>query len=237
MRLIVTRPEPDGSRTAAALRARGHDVTLVPLLRVETVRDADLGAGPWGAVLVTSANAARAIAAHPRRTELVASPAFAVGRRSAEAARAAGFADVAAADGDAADLARLVAARAAPHRALLYLAGHDRAADLEGSLAGHGLTVRTVVVYRAVAEARLPPAVHAMLAAGRADGVLHYSLRSAATFVAAAGAMELEIKSLNMMHYCLSAPIADMLRQAGAANVAAAAHPDEPALLRLIDPA
>ena len=45
MRLLVTRPEPDGERTAAKLRARGCEVMLAPLLRVETV-DADLdGAG------------------------------------------------------------------------------------------------------------------------------------------------------------------------------------------------
>src|SRR5438067_7912940 len=32
MRLLVTRPEPDGERTAASLRARGREVTLAPLL-------------------------------------------------------------------------------------------------------------------------------------------------------------------------------------------------------------
>ena len=32
MRILVTRPLPDGERTAAALRARGHDVLLVPLM-------------------------------------------------------------------------------------------------------------------------------------------------------------------------------------------------------------
>src|SRR5712675_719201 len=34
MRLLVTRPVPDGARTAAALRARGHGAQLAPLLRV-----------------------------------------------------------------------------------------------------------------------------------------------------------------------------------------------------------
>jgi len=31
MRLLVTRPQDDGERTAARLRARGHHVTLAPL--------------------------------------------------------------------------------------------------------------------------------------------------------------------------------------------------------------
>ena len=44
MRLLVTRPEPDAARTAEALRARGHEVLVAPLLRVETIA-ADFG-GP-----------------------------------------------------------------------------------------------------------------------------------------------------------------------------------------------
>src|SRR5437870_1310953 len=35
MRLLLTRPQHDGERTAARLRARGHDVTLAPLLRID----------------------------------------------------------------------------------------------------------------------------------------------------------------------------------------------------------
>jgi uroporphyrinogen-III synthase len=60
MHLLVTRPEPDGERTAAKLRARGHEVMLASLLRVEAI-DADIG-GDWHAVAVTSVNALRAIA-------------------------------------------------------------------------------------------------------------------------------------------------------------------------------
>jgi len=233
MRLLVTRPEPDGARTAAALRARGHEVDLVPLLRIEPDPDAALGPGPWGAVLITSANAARAIAAHPRRAELLARPAFAVGRRSAEAARAAGFADVVTADGNAEDLARLVAARTGPDLPLLYLAGEDRAADLAGLLSTRSLRVETVVVYRAIAAPSLPAAIRSALAAGQIHGVLHYSRRSAQAFCAAAG----DLKSLAARHYCLSAVVADVLRQAGGENIAVAAHPTESALLALIDQA
>jgi uroporphyrinogen-III synthase len=234
MRLIVTRPEPDASATAALLRARGHVVDIVPLLRVETIA-ADLGAGPWGGIVITSANAARAVAVHPRMDELIARPAFAVGRRSAEAARAAGFADVASADGDAGDLVRLVAARADRGRPLLYLAGEDRAADLESQLAAHGVALATVVVYRAVTVPGLPAAVGAALAAGAIDGVLHYSRRSADAFVAAAAATAVDIKILKTIHYCLSAEVAAALRQTGAAAVATAARPDQAALLALLD--
>ena len=70
MRLLVTRPEPDGERTAQALRARGHAVVLAPLLRMETIAFV-LPEQAFSAVVLTSANAARAAivirANEPRR--------------------------------------------------------------------------------------------------------------------------------------------------------------------------
>src|SRR5262249_32805987 len=141
---------------------------------------------------------------HPRRDELFAIPVVAVGRRSAEAARAAGFAEVAAADGSADDLARLVAARAAAGRLghpLVWLAGEDRAGDLAGALAPHGIAVHTAVVYRAVAETTLPTEVREALAAGAVDGVLHYSRRSADAFEAIAMAAGIDLKSLPTKHF------------------------------------
>ena len=111
MRLLVTRPEPDCERTAALLRSRGHEVLLAPLLQIEPVADADLGIGPWAAVLFTSANAIRAIAAHRRLNELVHLPTYVVGHRTQAAAVASGFASIMSAEGDVNDLARLIASR------------------------------------------------------------------------------------------------------------------------------
>jgi len=156
VRLLVTRPEPDAERTAAALRARGHEVVIAPLLRIEAIEDAEIGSGPWAAILVTSANAAPAVVQHERFAELRSLPAFAVGERSAQAMRAAGFADVTSADGKVADLARLVAQRSRPGAPLLYLAGANRSGDLAGDLSAHGFMVRATVIYRAVAVAVLP---------------------------------------------------------------------------------
>jgi uroporphyrinogen-III synthase len=234
MRLLITRPEPDNERTAATLCARGHDVVLAPLLRIEPVANADLGAPPWSAILLTSANGARAITAHPRGKELMALPVLTVGRGSAEAARAAGFADVSSADGDGGDLAQLAATRLRGSRLpLLYLAGEDRARDLGGALDGLGLPVRTVVVYRA-AKAALPPAARTALAERRIDGVLHFSRRSVESYLDCG--RDLMECALAPTHYCLSARAAEPLRTAGATKIRIAAQPDEARLLDLVAP-
>jgi uroporphyrinogen-III synthase len=233
VRLLVTRPEPDGERTAAALRARGNDVMVAPLLRVETIA-CELPDAPYGAVVMTSANAARAVAAHPRRGELTTRPAFTVGRQTAEAARAAGFRDVSSADGDQGDLVALLLARYAGRpQQLLYLAGEDRAGDLPGDLAAGGVLVVAVPVYRAVKVERFPAAVAAALAWGALDGVLHFSRRTAEAYVACARHAGVPTDQPRPLHYCLSRQVSEPLSAAGA-GTRVAPQPDEAALIRLI---
>jgi uroporphyrinogen-III synthase len=234
VRLLVTRPEPDAERTGATLRARGHDVLLAPLLRVEAIA-CDLGEAAYGAVVMTSANAARAVAAHPSRAVLAALPAFTVGRRTAEAARAAGFADVRSADGDKADLAALIRAEYEAARGpLLYLAGEDRAGELD--LSASGVAVVTTVIYRAVAAERFPDAVADALAASAIDGVLHFSRRSAQAYLACGCRDDLLAGALAPLQLCLSAAVAAPLAAAGAALIRIAPHPDEAAMIELVGP-
>ena len=143
MRLVVTRPAADAERTAVALRLRGHAVTVAPVLHVESLPGAPISDGPWAAILVTSANAAPAVAAHARFAELRALPVLAVGERSAQAMREAGFADVSSSDGTAGDLVRLAAARPGLGLPLLYLAGEDRSRDIAADLGAQNIPVRT----------------------------------------------------------------------------------------------
>jgi uroporphyrinogen-III synthase len=232
MRLLVTRPEPDATRTAEALRARGHEVLVAPLLAMLTM--AARLAGPYDGVLMTSANAARALAVHPRRGELTRLPCFTVGNRTAEAARAAGFGQVQSADGALADLVKLVAGKFDRSARLLYLAGEDRTGDPAGDLAQHGIAVETVVVYQAVAAEKLPAHVTEALKHNSLDGALHYSRRSVATLLTHARHGGAADAVTGLTHYCLSDEVAAPLREAGASRIAVAPRPDEASLLALL---
>lgn len=234
--MLVTRPEPDAERTAAALRSRGHEVEIAALLRIESIADAELGPGPWSALVVTSANALRALESHRRRVELLGLRVFAVGRRTAAAARAAGFLDVMPAGGDVHELAQHILREEPPGRApLLYLAGQDRSGDLAADLAAGGRIIVTAVVYRAIAMDRFPPAIAAALAARQIDGVLHFSRRSAQAYIDCARAAGLLDQALAPSHYCVSQQIAAPLAAAGAKSLRIATRPEETALLALID--
>jgi uroporphyrinogen-III synthase len=237
VRILVTRPEPDGERTAQKLRERGCDVLLAPVLRIKHLEEADLGVGPWDAVAMTSANAAHALERHPRRLEMTRLPVMTVGRRTAEAARAVGFVDIASADGNEQALAHLIGVRLARGNKVIYLAGQDRAGDLATAVAPHGIRVAIVEVYRAVAADRLPEAAVAALRAGEVNGVLHFSRRSAVIYLDCARAAGVLDSALRPSHYCLSNAIAELLVGAGASRVMVAQSPEENALLDLVAPA
>lgn len=239
MTILVTRPAPDNERTAATLRARGHDVLLAPMLRFEPVA---FHLGPdskLSAVIVTSANALRALADHPERPRLLALPVFAVGERTAQAAREAGFADVMAAGGDANSLRELVLSQArARHlrksRSLLYLAASDRARDLGDDLGARGFDVATVIAYRMAMIDDLPAEASAAFAAGTIEAVLHYSARSARAFLAAIRLAGVEISALGLPQCCISEAVATVLRDGGATQVAVAHAPDEDAVIEAL---
>lgn len=234
MHLLVTRPQPDADRTAATLRARGHTVTLAPLLTFAAL-DVAIGEGPWAGLLLTSANAVRAVRAHPAFAGLRALPAIGVGDRTAAAAREAGFADVASAAGDARDLVAATVSRFAGQRGtLLYLCGEVQAADVRAALAAAGITVVTVPIYRMVAAERFPEPAAEALRAGRIEAVLHYSRRSAAAYLACAQGDGIGKPALAPVHYALSAAVAAPLVDAGAGDVRIADRPDEAALLRAL---
>jgi uroporphyrinogen-III synthase len=233
MRVLVTRPKPDAQRTAAALRERGHDVFTAPLLRIEVIA-ADVGGGPFTGVLMTSANAARAIQAHPRGRELCDLPAFVVGRRSARAAQEAGFSEVVAANGGMRDLVREIALRAPRCGQLIYLCGQDRSGDLKGELASRGVAVQCVEIYRALAARQFPAEIVLALSTGQIGGVMHFSRRTAETYCRCGRLMRDFKAALWPIHYCLSVHVAAPLIAAGASRIVIAQHPDEESLLGLV---
>ena len=239
MAVLVTRPHPDDDATASALRARGFEVLQAPMLRFEPVPFQDDADARYGAVIVTSANALRAIAPHLDASRLLKLPLFAVGEHTASAARDAGFVEVISASSDASALRDLVLAGVKARRLkkaspLLYLAGADLARDLAGELGEKGFTVVTHTTYRMMPAASLPREVCDALVANRIDAVLHYSRRSARAFLDAARSAGVEISTLALPQCCISAAVASILRDAGATHVSAASQPDENALFEAL---
>jgi uroporphyrinogen-III synthase len=240
MAVLVTRPSPDDETTAAGLRAKGFKVLQAPMLRFEPVAFHDDLDARYGAVIVTSANALRGLASHLTGSRLLKLPLFAVGEHTAAAARDAGFEHVVPANGDATALRELMLASVKAKElkkasTLLYLAGADLARDLAGELGERGFSVVTHTTYRMIPVSNLPRDVCDAFAATQIEAVLHYSRRSARSFLEAARAAGVEISALAIPQCCISAAVASVVRDAGASQVTVAASPDENALFEALD--
>jgi uroporphyrinogen-III synthase len=237
--LLVTRPAPDNRATADALRRRGFEPLLAPMLAFQPLPFRSASLSDYSGVIFTSANAVRAIVAHPDLPQLQGLPVFAVGDRTAQAARDAAFASVRSADGDAAALRELIVAHVPPRKraALLYLSAEETSRDLAGELGLRGVEVTSIAVYRMAALDDLPTAVSDAFAQGAIEAVLHYSRRSALAFVKAARSAGVEISALALPQVCLSDQVAGSLREAGANRLIVAAAPNEDELLAALEQA
>ena len=237
MHLLLTRPEPDAGRTAQALGALGHTVTISPLMRFRPLPDVRLPKRRYQAVLVTSTNAVRTLLDHRERTLFADYPLLAVGDRTALMARRAGFAKAQSAGGSVDDLVALVGSTCQPDAGpLLYLAGKSRTGDLEGRLADIGFSVDFRVVYDMEDAGGLSETAIGALRAGEIDGVLIYSQQTAAAFALALRAVGLA--PLSGVHaFCLSEAASRPLATVFEGPVHVAEKPDQIHLFAAIDAA
>jgi uroporphyrinogen-III synthase len=236
VKVLVTRPERPGLRTAQRLRALGHEPLVVPLLCLHFAPPENLMAnGLPDGIILTSANAARAIASHPDLPRLRGLRLWTVGSRTTAAARELGFDNLQAEALDLDALAVVLNGWEGAGLRLLHLAGQDRAGDLAAMTEGSSHIIRTVVVYRADPVPAMPADILYDLAAGRIDAVLHYSGRTAWAYLRLSEA-SVPGESLPPVHICLSENVAAPLLRAGG-KVRIATLPTEDALLACLSEA
>lgn len=210
---------------------------MAPLISIRRVAMLTIPERDYQAVLITSANGARALSRRPELERLKGATAIVVGPASAAAARRIGFARIEQAGGDVAALARSAIALLSPDNGpLLYVSGAISAGDLASKLEASGFEVDRVVAYEARPVAALPGHCATALAAGKADGILLFSPRSARIWATLVAAADLAPAAAHLIHYCLSENVAGAVRNTLGTDVTlqVASLPDEAALLEII---
>lgn len=162
MKLLIVRPQPGADESAAKARTMGMEPIVAPLFETKPLDWTPPDPAGFDALLLTSANSVR-LGGEGLRTFLDLT-CYAVGERTASAARAAGFRDVRVGPSDGAALAAMAEREGA--RSMLHLGGRVRVA-----------IDRTthIAVYASEPSGALPPDL------GEAVVLLH-SARAAARF-------------------------------------------------------
>ena len=228
---LVTRPVEDSAALADALRERGFPPLIEPMLTIR-YRDAPIPQKEdHQAILLTSANGARALARLVSWRDL---PVWAVGEASAAEARKLGFATVRGAGGDVASLAALVAQQADPAAGpLLQVAASRLAGDLAGALTAQGFRVDKTVLYDAEPACEFSPSLRKALAESALEAALFFSPRTAATFVTLAPAMAESLRRIKAL--ALSPAVAEALAPLPWKHIGVAERPEQSRLLALLD--
>ena len=230
-RILITRAEPDGSAFAKTCRARGLEPILAPVMRI-AIRTAPVDLSGIGALAFTSANGVRAFVANAAERAL---PVFAVGPVTAAAAKEAGFEEIHVAGGDAGLLAsHIVSESALAEKAILHIAGEDRAGDLVALLDSRGVRARRQTLYQAVGESALPAACAAALSEDKGLVVSLFSPRTARLFLALAETAGLTARLGDAHAACLSAAVADEAARADWAGIMIAGERTGESLLDVV---
>lgn len=234
---LITRPAEDSGPVAAALRERGIEAVIAPMLIVEAVPETEANTASdlidAQAVLLTSRNGARALA---RATAERGITILAVGDATAAAARELGFRNVESAAGDSRALAALAAARLDPKAgALVHVSGEDVAGDLAGPLEAAGFALRRAVLYRTRRAGELPPDAVRALSSGALDCVLFFSPRTAETFVMLVREAGLESACAEMTGICLSPAVAAKAEGMPWKKLVAASRPDMASMVAAVE--
>lgn len=221
----VTRAQPGAQATARRIAALGRAAVVDPLIEVRPL-EAVIDLTGVTALAFTSVNGVAAFARLSPARDLAV---FTVGEATARAARAAGFANPASADGDVEALAGLLI-QVRPSL-VLQAGARAPAADLPALLAAQGIAARTVAVYETLDRAPSPQTLADLDAL---DAVLVHSPRAArrlAVLLATDPAPRLRALCLSA---AVAAPLAAPAAEGLVGVVSVAGRPREAALLDLL---
>ncbi len=190
MRVLITQSAEDAKAAVAALKARGHEAVVAPLLTVEREPHPKVNLANAQGFLVTGSDGARALAdAVGVRTF----PVFADSEVTAATLRTLGFKQVHAAKDDSADLARLVERELKPaNGALVYACSTAAPVNLPAMLSNMGFAVRPLPLYTLKRADEMPEVLRAALQNRSIDKALFLGADEARAFVALVQRHEME---------------------------------------------
>lgn len=229
-RVLITRPEPSASLTAAKLADLGFSPVSLPVNRTVAL-EFSLKNQSFDALAVTSANAFRHVP-NEQLQPLKTLPLFAVGEGTARAAREAGFRTVIEGGGDAVRLAAKMAEVLPKGAEVLYLAGRVRQPIFEHQVSKTGLTMTVRDVYDIATIDYSVNEIKATLAKGPFVAVLLYSAVAAKLFVELMQKTDAQFDEKTRF-LSISERVADCLPEEWRAQTLIADHPDESGIFRL----
>jgi len=181
MHILLTRPLEDCSEMILKFQSLGHQVSHLPLIRIEKVNYEEINFSEYGGIIFTSANAIKFLNFERLDKKIKC---FCVGNATEKKARSIGFQNTITAEGNVTNLKELIIQNCeSKNKQLLYISGETISVDLDQQLLRDGFRVKRIINYKAYHNQKFDEKFVNELKLNMPDMVYVYSQNSASSFL------------------------------------------------------
>ena len=181
MHILLTRPLEDCSEMILKFQSLGHQVSHLPLIRIEKVNYEEINFSEYSGIVFTSANAIKFLNSEKLDKNIKC---FCVGNATEKKARSIGFQNTIAAEGNVTNLKELIIqSYESKNKELLYVSGETISVDLDQQLLSEGFKVKRIINYRVDHNQKFDEKFVNELKLNMPDMVYVYSQNSASSFL------------------------------------------------------
>ena len=181
MHILLTRPLEDCSEMIIKFKSLGHQVSHLPLLKIEKLDYEQTNFSDYKGIIFTSANAVKYLDHKNIDKNLLC---FCVGSATEKKARSVGYQNVIAAEGNVKNLKELIIQNFDQKDGqLIYISGETISIELDQQLTNEGYSVKRIVNYRTIYNQKFDDNFIKELMLKIPDMVYIYSQNSASSFL------------------------------------------------------
>ena len=181
MHILLTRPLDDCYEMILKFQSLGHQISHLPLLKIDKVDYEHINFLDYKAIIFTSTNAVKFLDLKIIDKNLLC---FCVGNATEKKARSVGFQNVIAAEGNVENLKELILQnKKKKNGKLIYVSGETISEDLDQQLINEGYNIKRVINYRTFHNENFNENFVNELKLNMPDIVYIYSQNSATNFL------------------------------------------------------
>ena len=211
MHILLTRPLEDSIEMISKFKSLGHQVSHLPLLRVDKVDYKQINFSDFKGIIFTSANAVKFLDLKKIDKKILC---FCVGNATEQKARIAGFQNVITAEGNVENLKELILQNFDQKDGkLIYVSGEIISVDLDHQLIKEGYNIKRIVNYRTSHNQKFDENFVKELRLKIPDMVYVYSQNSALSFLNFIKVHQLETLWMDTNLMCIGEKTSSILNE------------------------
>jgi len=211
MHILFTRPLEDCYDMALKFQSLGHEISHLPLINIEGIKQEPLSNFIFKGVIFTSTNAIKFLDIKNIDKNLIC---FCVGGATEKKARSVGFQNVLAAEGNVNNLKELILQNFNPSEGMLiYVSGEIISSNLDHELVSNGYNIKRIINYRANEIKKYDDRFVEKLKLKMPDITYVYSQNSAINFLKFIKNYQLENLWMNTNLMCISEKTSSILNE------------------------